>query len=500
MSRSGRAAEAAVGRGHGPRSAEPGARRGRPGRCSSSGSTAKKPVTFQPIIALGLDTKTHGGWYPAMPKSCDPTMEQVPERTVGVRFQESSGRTGVGQVLRRRRSSAAGTTFDPGNQPFGLWVSNDNFNEAGLHPAGAGVQDQPAAQGPALQGDDLSRTSMPRPGRLVPNSYIIGWEYSTNDDFQDVVTQIDNVRLLPADPPLPGILAAGAEVSKLAGGFKFVEGPAWNFKDNALYFSRHPGRADRSLRRRQDRRGQRRQRPVQRSDVRQAGQADRLRARRAARVAGEPAASPARTSSTTMRASGSTAPTICGSMPRAASTSPIRAMARATIWNWTRKRSTTSPPTARSRASSTTWCGPTASPCRRTARCSTSSTTGRTSCTAIRSTGPGKIGKGERIAYVQHPDGMTVDRGAVVRDGCAGVCVLGARRQMARPDRDAGAAGQLHLRRPGLADAVHHRPDLALRVDTLTRGWHVHLDGPPPALRRHRRRSEAPVCTVEKGR
>ncbi len=32
--------------------------------------------------------------------------------------------------------------------------------------------------------------------RLIPNSYLIGWEYSTNDDFQDVVCQVDNVVLL----------------------------------------------------------------------------------------------------------------------------------------------------------------------------------------------------------------------------------------------------------------------------------------------------------------
>ena len=33
-------------------------------------------------------------------------------------------------------------------------------------------------------------------GKVVPNSYLIGWEYSTNDDFQDVVCRIDNVKLL----------------------------------------------------------------------------------------------------------------------------------------------------------------------------------------------------------------------------------------------------------------------------------------------------------------
>ena len=33
-------------------------------------------------------------------------------------------------------------------------------------------------------------------GQLVPHSYLIGWEYSTNDDFQDVVCRVDNVDLI----------------------------------------------------------------------------------------------------------------------------------------------------------------------------------------------------------------------------------------------------------------------------------------------------------------
>ena len=33
-------------------------------------------------------------------------------------------------------------------------------------------------------------------GKAVPHSYVIGWEYSTNDDFQDVVCHVDNVILI----------------------------------------------------------------------------------------------------------------------------------------------------------------------------------------------------------------------------------------------------------------------------------------------------------------
>ena len=33
-------------------------------------------------------------------------------------------------------------------------------------------------------------------GKIVAHSFLIGWEYSTNDDFQDVVCQVDNVILV----------------------------------------------------------------------------------------------------------------------------------------------------------------------------------------------------------------------------------------------------------------------------------------------------------------
>jgi len=52
----------------------------------------------------------------------------------------------------------------------------------------------------------------------------------------------------PAEPARPnllarqGILAKGATVKKLATGFKFVEGPAWDFKHQVLYFSDCPPR------------------------------------------------------------------------------------------------------------------------------------------------------------------------------------------------------------------------------------------------------------------
>ena len=88
------------------------------------------------------------------------------------------------------------TRFDPGDQPFGLWVSNDDFRDGGIftEPALVAHINKRLARQPykAMIYPNRDKTT----GRLIPNSYLIGWEYSTNDDFQDVVCQVDNVVLL----------------------------------------------------------------------------------------------------------------------------------------------------------------------------------------------------------------------------------------------------------------------------------------------------------------
>jgi len=41
----------------------------------------------------------------------------------------------------------------------------------------------------------------PETGEFVPNSYLIGWEYSTNGDFQDAVCRVENVELVVEPRP-----------------------------------------------------------------------------------------------------------------------------------------------------------------------------------------------------------------------------------------------------------------------------------------------------------
>ncbi len=80
--------------------------------------------------------------------------------------------------------------FDPGDQAFGVWVLNDSFS------SDFGVFSEPALVA------RFNTRLAPQPYKAMiyalPNrnsTYLIGWEYSTNDDFQDVVCTIQNVDL-----------------------------------------------------------------------------------------------------------------------------------------------------------------------------------------------------------------------------------------------------------------------------------------------------------------
>lgn len=212
-------------------------------------------VTFTPIIALGKEETTHGGWYAekedaAMRRRGDAEMKK--ERAGGTlaprmheawsyTFKQPAEEMKSGKFTAPKLDPGA-AQFDPGDQTFGLWVGNDAFNgEKVFTDPRRVVETNPRLKAQPYKAM-IYPTIDPASGQPVANSYIIGWEYSDNDDFQDVVTRIDNVRLLPASE-LPGIVNGEPLARKIAGGFKFTEGPAWNFKDGSLFFSDIPNAA-----------------------------------------------------------------------------------------------------------------------------------------------------------------------------------------------------------------------------------------------------------------
>jgi len=149
------------------------------------------PVTYRPLIALGMVTRTRGGWY-------RPKGEAAPEKTQTWSYTFRNTTQDLQDEVNLPPPLEEGTAleFDPGAAPFGVWVSNDNFDDGGAFTEPALVARINARLAPQPYKAMIYPNKDKATGRLIPNSYLIGWEYSTNDDFQDVVCQIDNVVLV----------------------------------------------------------------------------------------------------------------------------------------------------------------------------------------------------------------------------------------------------------------------------------------------------------------
>jgi hypothetical protein len=153
------------------------------------------PITYTPVIALGLETVTRGGWYrPGAETGGRPRVTTL----WSYKFKNTAKDIETGANLPPTLLPKAVPSFESHNEPFGLWVSNDQF------PGDDGIVfSQPAlvaAINKRLAKQPYKAMIYPvkdkATGRVVPHSFLIGWEYSTNDDFQDVVCRVDNVELV----------------------------------------------------------------------------------------------------------------------------------------------------------------------------------------------------------------------------------------------------------------------------------------------------------------
>jgi hypothetical protein len=152
------------------------------------------PVSYTPVIALGLETINRGGWYHPGDDEQSPRKLEIWSYQYKNNTQDLENNTNLPPPL----SQGSVTVFDPGDAPFGLWVSNDGLKDGGVfsQPRVVAAVNQRLARQPYKAMIYPNRD--PATGKAIPHSYIIGWEYSTNDDFQDVVCRVDNVELLPS--------------------------------------------------------------------------------------------------------------------------------------------------------------------------------------------------------------------------------------------------------------------------------------------------------------
>lgn len=150
------------------------------------------PVVYKPTIALGLETTNRGGWYKPGASASKPEKSETWSYT----FKNTTADLRENRNLPPPLAAGSKLEFDPGAEPFGVWVSNDGLKDGGVFSQPAVVQAinaRLAKQPYKLMIYPLKEKAT---GKTVPNAYLLGWEYSTNDDFQDVVCEIHNVRLV----------------------------------------------------------------------------------------------------------------------------------------------------------------------------------------------------------------------------------------------------------------------------------------------------------------
>jgi trehalose utilization protein len=146
----------------------------------------KGKVTMTPLAAYGVLKNCTAGWYPA-PTAATDTTPEPPKRTQLWKIDAPNNKRMAPPL-----ASGGKTTFDPGDKPFGLWVATEGF-------AGEYVYSEDALQKfiPRFsKGHHKAHVyaAVKTGGATVPNAVLIGFEYSTNDDNQEVVVLVENVR------------------------------------------------------------------------------------------------------------------------------------------------------------------------------------------------------------------------------------------------------------------------------------------------------------------
>ena len=131
------------------------------------------PVTLRPVARYSPNETLPFGWYV---QTADGGVSTSLVGTIAL---------GQEQTLNPQTTPDSGTTFDPGNATFGLFVSSNTFNR--------NTYTQDARNtGPTVHASRVYPLK-DRQGQLVPHAYLIGFEDAANGDYQDYVFLLTNV-------------------------------------------------------------------------------------------------------------------------------------------------------------------------------------------------------------------------------------------------------------------------------------------------------------------
>lgn len=140
------------------------------------------PVTFRPLAAYGVEQVCAAGWYRPAGEG------KPPPRTELWRIDRKHNKQDNPPLM-----PGGKTTFEPGADPFGLWVATAGFPGEVIYTEDALQSFIPRFK-PTNRHKAHVYAAVRSDGTPVPNAYLIGFEYSTNDDNQEIVALVENVK------------------------------------------------------------------------------------------------------------------------------------------------------------------------------------------------------------------------------------------------------------------------------------------------------------------
>jgi hypothetical protein len=137
------------------------------------------PVRYEVLASWGLEKPCHGGWY-------RPAPGPVTKQPLWICNQKRDAPA---------LEPGSKTEPDPGAGEFGLYVATEGFPDEVVTTEDAKLEFVPRF--PAGDKHKAHVYIAKKEGKLIPNTYLIGWEYSTNNDNQDIVTLVSGVKAVP---------------------------------------------------------------------------------------------------------------------------------------------------------------------------------------------------------------------------------------------------------------------------------------------------------------
>ncbi len=145
----------------------------------------KDKPRFTPLAAYGVEKVSMGGWYEAP----NPTVTATnPPKKHDLWKIGAKNNKRMAPPLERKSK----TDFEPGNKPFGLWIASEGFPGETIYtedPLQAFVKRFPEVDRHKAHVYAAVKTD----GTAVPNTYLVGFEYSTNNDNQEIVGLLEGV-------------------------------------------------------------------------------------------------------------------------------------------------------------------------------------------------------------------------------------------------------------------------------------------------------------------